>query len=384
MQQNKLLIPILTLGVFGIINTEMGVIGIIPLIAETFNVSVPQAGWTVSAFALVVAISAPILPLLFSGINRKTAMLGALGLFVLSNIIAMLTDDFNILLLSRIIPGFAHPVYVSMAFAIAAQSVEPKEAPKAVAKVFIGVSAGMVLGVPVTTFIADHTSFSVAMGFFGLVNIIVLLATLFFIPSMPVSEKLTYGSQLNVLRKPVLWFGILSSLLMNAAVFGFFSYMSDFLKNITALSFDRISMVLFVYGVANILGNMIAGRALAARPVLTLKVLPVILAAVYLGLYGFGDQATVTTLIIGLLGVLAGVSANGTQYLVTQAAPEAPDFANGLFLAAVNLGTTIGTAICGAIIGFSATQYSLFGSLMFLAVAVIFIGLRTKAVQRNE
>ena len=46
-QKNKLklnsgglLVFILTVGVFGIINTEMGVVGILPLIAETFNVSV--------------------------------------------------------------------------------------------------------------------------------------------------------------------------------------------------------------------------------------------------------------------------------------------------------------------------------------------------------
>ena len=61
------LVLILTLGVFGIINTEMGVVGIIPQIAETFGVTVPQAGWTVSVFALIVAVSAPVMPLLFSG-----------------------------------------------------------------------------------------------------------------------------------------------------------------------------------------------------------------------------------------------------------------------------------------------------------------------------
>ena len=68
-QKNKLklnsgglLVFILTVGVFGIINTEMGVVGILPLIATTFNVSVPQAGWTVSVFALVVAASAPATP----------------------------------------------------------------------------------------------------------------------------------------------------------------------------------------------------------------------------------------------------------------------------------------------------------------------------------
>jgi predicted MFS family arabinose efflux permease len=68
---SDLLVFILTMGVFGIINTEMGVVGIIPLIAQTSGVSVPAAGWTVSVFALIVAFSGPILPLVFSGINRK-------------------------------------------------------------------------------------------------------------------------------------------------------------------------------------------------------------------------------------------------------------------------------------------------------------------------
>ena len=119
-----LLVFILTVGVFGIINTEMGVVGILPLIAETFDVSVPQAGWTVSIFALVVAASAPVTPLLFLGVNRKKVMLLALGLFTLSNIISMLTTNFTVLLVARILPAFLHPVYVSMAFTVAAASVE--------------------------------------------------------------------------------------------------------------------------------------------------------------------------------------------------------------------------------------------------------------------
>ena len=39
-KHNHLLMFILTLGVFGILNTEMGVVGIIPIIAETFGVTV--------------------------------------------------------------------------------------------------------------------------------------------------------------------------------------------------------------------------------------------------------------------------------------------------------------------------------------------------------
>lgn len=73
-------------------------------------------------------------------------MLLALGVFTVSNVISMFATDFTIVLIARALPAFLHPVYVSMAFSVAAASVSKEEAPKAVAKVFIGVSAGMVLG----------------------------------------------------------------------------------------------------------------------------------------------------------------------------------------------------------------------------------------------
>ena len=53
-KRNNLFIFILTLGVFAIINTEMGIVGILPLIAENFHVSVSQAGLLVSLFALLL------------------------------------------------------------------------------------------------------------------------------------------------------------------------------------------------------------------------------------------------------------------------------------------------------------------------------------------
>lgn len=128
---NRLLLIILTIGVFGIINTEMGVIGILPSIAEHFNVSVTKAGLLVSLFALIVAISGPTMPLLFSAINRKYVMLLVLGVFVISNTVSLLTTDFTVLLIARILPAFFHPIYCSLAFTVAASSVSEQDMPKA-------------------------------------------------------------------------------------------------------------------------------------------------------------------------------------------------------------------------------------------------------------
>lgn len=379
-----LLVFILTAGVFGIINTEMGVIGILPLIAEHFHVTVPEAGWTVSIFALVVAISAPIMPLLFSGINRKKVMLLALGVFTLSNIISMLTSNFTILLIARALPAFLHPVYVSMAFTVAAASVSKEKAPKAVAKVFIGVSAGMVLGVPVTSYIASEVSFTMGMMFFTVVNALVFMATLLFVPSMPVKEKLSYGAQLNVLKKKIIWYSIMAVTLINGALFGFFSYMSDYLRTVTEVSYSVISILLMIYGLANITGNVIAGKQLATNPIRSMIFIPFALFTFYICIFILGEWLTAMTVIILILGILAGYGQNTMQYMITEAAPEAPDFANGLFLLSANLGTTVGAAACGAFITFFDTRYSVIGSLLFLAVSIVFVVLRIRTVQSSK
>ncbi len=376
--KQKWLVLILTIGVFGIINTEMGIVGILPLIAETFHVTVPQAGWTVSIFALVVAVSAPVLPLLFSGFNRKNIMLLALGVFTASNVISMLTTNFTVVLIARALPAFLHPVYVSMAFTVAATSVSKAEAPKAVSKVFIGVSAGMVLGVPVTSFIASESSFSMAMLFFAIVNAGVFIATLLFVPSLPVREKRSYSSQLRVLGKPVMWYSVIAVTLINGAMFGFFSFMSDYLKKITETDYNIISVILLIYGLANIAGNVIAGKLLSINARRCVTIIPFGLFILYILLFTSGEWVIAASAIILALGIAAGIASNGMQYMITQAAPETPDFANGLFLTSANLGTTIGTAVCGMFITAFSTQYSIMGALLFLVAGIAFTILRYK------
>lgn len=371
-KQNNLLIMILTLGVFSILNTEMGIIGVLPLVAEHFYVSISQAGLLVSLFALAVAISGPTLPLLFSGINRKQVMLLALGVFLIGNTVSIFTSDFTIAIIARVVPAFFHPIYVSLAFTVAAASVNKEEAPKAVSKVFIGVSAGMVLGVPVSSFIASTTSFGMAMLFFAAVNAVAFIATLIFVPSMPVHERLSYGEQVRVLRKSITWISIAAALLMNGAVFGVFSYLAGYLESVTKLSWNIISLLLLIYGSSNIIGNIIAGKLLVKRAAKTIMLIPLALGAVYILLLMGTFTALPMGVIILVWGILAGINANVTQYLIMSAAPEAPDFANGLFLTAVNLGTTIGAAVCGLFISEMGMQYILSGGLLFLLVGAVF------------
>jgi predicted MFS family arabinose efflux permease len=373
---NNLLIFILTIGVFGILNTEMGVIGILPAIAEQYGISVSQAGLLVSLFALGVAVAGPTMPLLFSGIDRKKVMLLVLGIFVLGNIVSVFTTNFTVALIARIIPALFHPVYCSLAFSAAAASVSKEEAPKAVAKVFIGVSAGMVVGVPIASFIASATTLQMAMAFFAIVNILAFIATFLFVPSMPVKKKLSYGAQFSVLKKSVTWLSIVAVILLNGAVYGVYSYLAEYLQTVTNMSSNLVSIVLFIYGGANIIGNVIAGKLLSDNANKSVMIFPFALGAVYIILFLFG-QFTVPMAIITLIwGVLAGIGANINQYWVISAAPEAPDFANGLFLTSANLGVTFGAAAGGLFISEMGTVYVVFVGILALILSLVTIFLR--------
>lgn len=370
----KMLLLVLTIGVFGILNTEMGVVGLIPYVAERFGVSVPDAGMLVSGFALVVAFAGPTMPLLFSGMNRKSVMMLSLGIFSLCNIVSIFAPSFEVLLAARVVPAAFHPLYVSMAMAVAQQSGEtPEESAKASARVFVGVSAGMVVGAPVAGMLASAISFPVAMGFFAAVTILALALTMAFIPSMPVAHRMSYGSQVAILKSPFVLASLLAAASVNAAMFGFYSFMADYLGSGVRMGAALVSGALLAYGLSNIAGNVVGGNLLAKDATKTMLAAPPALALGYAVLVGAGAHVAACVVVTVALGIIVGAANTANQFMVSRSAPEAPDFANGLFLTATNLGTTVGTALCGSFIAAGGAASAVFGTFPCLALGLAFI-----------
>lgn len=376
-KQNNLLTLILTIGVFGILTTEMGVIGILPLIADHFQISVSQAGLLVSLFALAVAVSGPIMPLLFSGINRKAVMLLVLGIFVVGNVVSMFASSFTVLLIARVIPAIFHPVYCSLALTVAAASVSQEEAPRAVSKVILGVTAGMILGVPITNYIAGATSLEMAMLFFAIVNAVAFIATLVFVPSMPVTERLSYGAQVSVLKKPLAWLAIATVIFIGSAISSINTFIAEYLETVTNVSGNTLTLALLILGLASLVGNLVGGRLLTRNAMKTAIAFPVVLGIVHLLSFLTGTSVGPMMITILLWGILFAIGNNVSQYWITSAAPEAPDFANGLFLSCGNLGVTIGTAVGGLFISGMGVQYIVLGGVVFLILSLISILLRS-------
>lgn len=320
---NAQIILVFCLGVFGILSTELGMMGIIPIVSQNFSVSISDAGWSVSIFALVITFCAPIVPLLCTNFNPKKLMLICLAVFILSSLTSAFVGEFWQLLILRAIPAFFHPIYIALALSMVTNLVEDKkEIPKATAKIFAAVSAGMVLGVPMTSYFGGNFSFKMAMLFFVFLNTLSFIATLFFVPDFKKVNSVKISKQLLILRYPLLWISVLCVICINAGIWGFYSYFSDFLHSVGKMNFTLISIVLAIYGFSNIIGNYIAGKTLVKNANFTLILTPLIMIGFYILLFSFYSEI-ILIIFTFILGILAGVMNNGTHFMISYPFPKA-------------------------------------------------------------
>lgn len=253
-----------------------------------------------------------------------------------------------------------------------------------VAKINMGVAAGMVAGVPISNFLAEQFSLAASMAFFAAATMLVMLATLWFIPSLPVKVRMSYGSQLAVLKKPMVWASIVAVIFLNGSIFGVFNYLAEYLGVVSGVAPALTSILLFVYGLCNIFGSMLAGNLLTVRPLATVKAFPFAAAFIYLALLSGGSAWPFMGIVVVFWGILAGINGNINQYWISHAAPEAPDFANGLFLTAANLGCVLGTTISGKFIETLGMDFVVLGGLLCCALSAVVIFIQCSGMKRQS
>ena len=377
MDKNNLIIYIMVLGTFGILSTEMGVVGILPQIAEYFNVSITQAGLFVSMFALTIAIFAIFMPVIFSKYERKKTFILVLTVFTVFTAIGAFVKDFNIALICRIIPAMFHPIYCSLSMTVAAEIVEPDKAQDAVSKVIMGVSAGMIIGVPITTFLASHLGYQYAMLLFTAINFIVLILTILFFPKIPGKED-SYLSQISAAKTGVFLISVLGVIFLNAGMYTGYSYISEFLNVLTHIVGTNLSIVLLLYGVASIIGNWLGAKLLDRDSRKIILASPIVVSIILFGIFTVSSQTIPTVIFINFWGLFAGIINDISQYLMVSAAPQAPEFANGIFLSMGNVGVTIGTTIAGFVVAGIGVRYVMLFAILVLVFDLILLFTRTQ------
>jgi predicted MFS family arabinose efflux permease len=257
------------LGAIGIISTEFGIIGILPQVASHYNIGIDQAGLLLSAFALTIFLIGPFLVLFTSAIDRKKMMLWAISLFLLSNIVSAFAPPFWLLVLFRIVPAILQPVFFSAAVGTIIRTAPKQEQHKLMGIVIGGIALAQVTIIPLTTYMSSLYGWQISFVIQGVVTLVALTGILTFVPTIPVKEKLTYGSQLQILKKPRFIISVAFNVFLISAWFSTYSYFADYLAKIKAMTGQEISYMLLLFGIAGVIANWLAGRFLSKNVVLT-------------------------------------------------------------------------------------------------------------------
>jgi predicted MFS family arabinose efflux permease len=282
--------------------------------------------------------------------------------FALASVASAYAPRFGLLLALRIVPALFHPVYFSLAMVAAAALYPPRDAARAGAHAFTGTSMGMVLGIPLTTWIAAQYGYEASFLACALVNVLAALGLYLFLPDTPREAPLAYGRQLAVLRKPALWFTIAAAVLVFAAMFAVYAYAAAYLQQVAGLSARQTGLALVVFGVGGVAGNLFAGRQLGTHVLRTVLLQPVLLGLAYWLLYRHAGSDIGWAALAVLLLFWGAAHTSGlivTQVWLSSEAREAPAFAIGVYIAAINLGVTLG-ALAG---GMAIESYGMPGAL---------------------
>src|SRR5882672_10037974 len=117
--RTNLALATLFLGTFGLGTAELLVVGVLNLIAADLQVSIPAAGALVTANALGLAIGGPILTTLTIKINKRTVLIGTLVLFILANLVPVLTADYGMFVAARTVAGALQGLFIAVGFVVA-------------------------------------------------------------------------------------------------------------------------------------------------------------------------------------------------------------------------------------------------------------------------
>ena len=365
------------LGFLAVITTEFGIIGILPQVAEHYKIGIDKAGYLLSAFALVIALTGPFMTLLASGFDRKKVMLAAIFIFLITGIVSSFTPPFWLLMVVRILPAFLQPVYIATALAVAVSKADKKSENELMSIVFSGVAIAMVTTVPFATWLAGVWSWEYSFMVQTLVSLIAIIGIYFTLPSMPVKENKSYGSQLKILTQPTFIVSTAMNFFMITAWFSTYSYFAEYLNKAKGMDTTMVSYMLFLFGIIGVFANWIAGKMLNKSVAKTTAFFLSGTILIPILLYISDGNTIGTMIVIGIWGFLYSPSfLNASTYMISSV-PDSLEFGNSLATSFGNLGVTMGTTIGGWIIVTKGVSYNPWIGIIFGALAFLMIGLRS-------
>lgn len=368
----------MALGSFAIGTGEFAIMGLMPDIASNLNLSEPQVGHAISAYALGVMVGAPTLAILGAKILRKHMLLMLMALYALGNLATAFAPSFGGLIAFRFISGLPHGAYFGIAAVVASSMVANNQRAGAVARVMMGLTLAMLLGNPIATFLGQYFGWRSAFVLVGLIAVCTIAMVWRFVPQRHDEVRSDPRKELKAFTLPQVWMALGIASIGFAGMFCVFSYLAPTMLEVTRVAPQWIPFGLAAFGVGGIVGNIVGGKLFdrlqfrAVGLVLTWSVLVLLF-------FTFAAANLWSLLLgIGLVGTMIALAAP-LQIRLMDIAHEAPSLAAASNHAAFNLANALGPWLGGMAItaglGWTSTGY--------IGAAMALLGLGLYAVARR-
>ena len=350
----------MALGSFAIGTGEFAIMGLMPDIASNLQLSEPQVGHAISAYALGVMVGAPTLAILGAKLLRKHMLLLLMLLYAVGNLATAFAPSFGGLVTFRFISGLPHGAYFGIAAVVASSMVAKDQRAGAVARVMMGLTLAMLLGNPVATFLGQYFGWRSAFVLVGAIALCTIALVWRFVPQRHDETRSDPRKELQAFALPQVWMALAIASIGFAGMFCVFSYLAPTMLHVTQVSPQWIPFGLAAFGVGGIVGN-IAGGKLFDRLQFRAVGLVLIWSVAVLLFFTFAAQALWSLLLgIGLVGTMIALAAP-LQIRLMDIAHEAPSLAAASNHAAFNLAYALGPWLGGMAItagmGWTSTGY---------------------------
>lgn len=364
----KQLFP-LALGGLAIGTTEFVIMGLLPDVSNSLDVSIPIAGHLISAYALGVVIGAPILVALSAKFPPKYILISLMILFTIFNAFSIIAPDYNTLLMSRFFAGLPHGAFFGVGTVVAAKLAKKGKEAQAIASMFTGLTIAILAMVPFVTFLGHHLHWRYAFGVVSLLGLLTILFLFLWLPHLKPLRSVTLKEELEFFKTIKAWHILIIVAVGFGGLFAWFSYIAPLLINISGFDIADISYLMIVAGAGMVVGN-ISGGYLADKkdPVIASIILLSLMVISLILVFFFSDNKTISIILTFICGALAMSIGSPINMVMLRSAKHSEMLGAAFIQAAFNVANALGAFFGGIplLFGLAFNYPSLVGAAMAL------------------
>lgn len=327
---------------------EFVMMGILPDVARSMEVSIPQAGHLISAYALGVCCGAPLLVIAHK-YPLKNILLCLACIILLGSTLAAVSVNYWMLLAARFISGLPHGAYFGVASIVAVRLADERHKTGAVSIMVAGMTVANLFGVPLATGLSAQVSWRFPFILVIFISLIVLYYIWKWVPGVGALPDNGFKHQFAFLKTGAPWLILAATMFANGGIFCWYSYISPLLTDEGGFSADALPALMIAAGFGMVAGNLISGRLCDRhRPGHVVAYTQCIAIAALTLIFMLADHGWLSAaLMVVCTGCLFAVS-SPQQFLILKYAPGGEMLGGASIQMAFNMGNALG-AFCGGL-----------------------------------